>query len=359
MKNRYCSIFPITFFITCSLSLSQLSAQLGGQHIYGFLSQAPSARQAALGNGGMAYGYENSSLIFVNPALVSNNHNYSVSAQHQFQFSGVGNGSVSYVQSMIDSSWTFGVGVQYTDFGTFQGYDEYEINRGEFSALDASLQFSASKQLGPRLHLGTSVKFINSSYENYSSFGMGVDIGAYYYIAEKQLGLAFVMKNLAFQLSSYEEKEQLMPVDFQIGVSKRLEHLPLRFQINYHHLNKWKLINEEENQTDNGFGFGETQQSGLDKFANDFFMHIVFSAELGIGKNEPVYLRLSYNHQKGQALSVDYYRAFTGIGMGVGINIKSVKFDYGYTIAHLAGGMHSLGLSYQFGQTKRKNSLRE
>lgn len=349
----------IAFILTVIFLSQELSAQIGGTHIYGYLSQSPSARQTALGNGAIAYAFPTSSVMFANPALLtSERHNYSASAQHQFQLSGIGNGSVSYAQSLIDSTWTFGLGIQYTDYGEFQEYDEYEIHRGEFSALDAAVQLTASKQIGPRLHIGTSLKVLSSSYELYNSIGIGVDIGALYYIPEQHLGLSFVMSNLAFQLSSYNVEEKGMPADFQVGVSKRLEHVPLRFHITYHHLNKWKLLDDPDNSsTDNDFF--KTEKSKLDVLANDFLSHIVIGTEVGIGQHRPVYLRVSYNHMLGQALSVGYYRGFTGIALGLGINVKGLRFDYGYSIAHLAGGKHAIGLAYAFEQKPKKTALRQ
>lgn len=351
--------FNLTLILLVLIIQGDLKAQIGGDYVYGFLSQAPSARQAALGNAAIAYEYPNSSLIFVNPALISSRHNYSASAQHQFGFSGIGNGSISYVQSLIDTTWAFGLGVQYTDYGTFQAYDEYEILHGTFTALDASVQGTVAKQLSPRLHIGTSVKFISSTYERYNSIGLGVDIGAYYFIPESNLGLVFLMKNLAVQLTTYGEvREKKIPVDFMLGMSKGLEHLPLRFQITYHHLNKWDLLGEEIG-TDLNTILNPNEKSQLDILANNFLAHLVFSAELAIGKNKPVFLRVAYNHAKGETLSVEYYRAFTGISMGLGINIKGVRFDYAYTISHLAGGKHALGIAYQLGGKPKKTTLRD
>ncbi len=357
----YKPLFYAIALILCVLASPdvELNAQSGGKHIYGFLSQAASARQAALGQSTIAYDFSSSSVMFSNPALLSHKHTYSASVQHQFQLAGISNGSVSYTQSLIDTSWAFGVGVQYTDYGTFQKYDEYEINRGDFTALDAAVQLTAAKQLGPHLHIGTSVKFISSSYAMYNSVGLGIDIGAFYFIPEKHIGLAFTMRNLAFQFTRYDlVGEYGVPLDFQLGFSKRLEHLPLRFQITYHHLNKWKLLPEEDKSLP-GSSIFKQEKSRLDIFANDLMSHLIVSAELGIGKKQPVFLRLSYDHFHGQVLSVDYYRAFAGVGLGLGINIKGLRLDYSYTITHLAGGRHAIGLAYQFGKYAMKTELRE
>lgn len=360
MKGIYKKLSTVFLLIISFIGVnSVIYAQeyLGGTQIYGFLSQSPSARQTALGNAAISYAFPTSDVMFSNPALLDSKHNYSASVQHQFQFSDIASGTASYAQSFIDSTWTFGLGIQYLDYGDFQGYDEYEIRHGEFSAMDIAMQGTIAKQIGPRLHIGTNLKFINSTYESYKSTGIGVDIGAHYYIEESLLGFSFLMKNLVFQLSSYNENEKIAPVDFQIGMSKRLEHLPMRFQVTYHHLNKWKLLSDEK-ESGQGSLFDQGEKSALDILANDFLSHIVFSAELGAGKNQPVFLRLSYNHYIGQSLSVSYYRAFTGINMGVGLNIKGLKVDYGYSIAHLAGGRHHLGIAYTFGRKPEKSTLR-
>lgn len=349
----------VTLLVLLALINTELKAQEfpGGTHIYGFLTQSPSARQTALGNAAISYAFPVSDVMFSNPALLSHKHNYSASVQHQFQFAGIANGTASYAQSLIDTSWTFGLGVQYINYGDFRGFDEYEINTGDFSAQEVAVQLSAAKQIGPRLHIGSSLKFINSGYEQYSSTGLGVDIGAHYFIEEQNLGFSFLMSDLVFQMTAFNEREQAPPVDFQIGVSKRLDHIPMRFQLTYHHLNKWKLLQEESGGSADLFDQGK--KSRLDIFANDLMSHIVFSAEVGVGKNEPVYLRVGYNHIAGQMLSVDYYKAFAGISAGLGLNIKGIRFDYGYYIAHLAGGRHHIGLAYSFGRKSGKTELRD
>ena len=61
---------------------------------------------------------------------------------------------------------------------------------------------------------------------------------------DKGWSASLVAKNMGGQLKAYDDNYESMPLDVQLGVSKRLIHTPLRFHatlVDLNHLN-YKLI---------------------------------------------------------------------------------------------------------------------
>jgi hypothetical protein len=119
--------------------------------------------------------------------------------------------------------------------------------------------------------------------------------------------------------------------------------LPFRFSITWHHLNKWNLLYDDPNNEEGiflgGFETGAKEATRTD----NFFRHIIFGGEMMLGKKETLRLRLGYNHQLKQELSITNLRSFTGFGFGV--QVKKFQFDYGTSKLHFGGSSHHLGLS--------------
>ncbi|MGG6495838.1 UNVERIFIED_CONTAM: DUF3308 domain-containing protein, partial [Bacteroidetes bacterium 56_B9] len=78
-----------------------------------------------------------------------------------------------------------------------------------------------------------------SHYDKYSSFAIGVDLGLNYYHQESDFSASLVARNLGGQLKAFEERHEKLPVDVQLGFSKRLSHAPFRLSLTLHDLTHW------------------------------------------------------------------------------------------------------------------------
>ena len=316
--------------------------QTGGNRIYRFLDLSNSARSSALGGTLISAADKDINLSFQNPAVGSFLADQAISFQHQFIFDGIQSGLLGYGQQWKgDSSLFVHAGLQYVTYGDFTQTDEFGNEIGSFSGNDLAIYLGGSYQLYDRLRLGASLKLINSNLDIYHSYGAAVDLGAYYYIPKSRLAIAFVIKNLGSEFISYNnERGSALPVDVQIGFSKRLKHLPFRFNVQFHHLQEWNLLYDVPGEENSFFIQNQNGNNGVD----NFFRHVILSGELLLGKNQQFHLRVGYNHKAKQELSIQNISSVNGFSMGFGINTKKFSFDYASRRVHFAGSTHHLGL---------------
>jgi hypothetical protein len=206
---------------------------------------------------------------------------------------------------------------------------------------------------------GILLQYVQSSLETYTSNGLLVDAGINYRSEDGFNHFAFVIRGMGVQLSRYYEDDEAgrMPVDLQIGYSKRLQHVPFRLSILAHDLNRWDLRYDSPLDEDVGFGFGGEAPKSPSQFGNDVdnvFRHLTFGGEFLIGKEENFMLRVGYNHQRRKELSVVSLRSLAGFSAGVGINVKSFILDYGFAVYHQAGSSKHLGLRVNLNQIGKK-----
>jgi len=154
-----------------------------------------------------------------------------------------------------------------------------------------------------------------------------------------------VIRNLGVQLSRFSDQRQELPIDFQIGYSKRLAHLPFRWMVTMHNIHKWDLRTSLDDQ--NGvivIGQEAAQTSGLSASVDNFFRHLTFGGEFLIGSKQAFRLRFGYDHLRNRELSLDNFMSLSGFSFGFGIKVKKWRLDYGVGRYHLAGSANHIGL---------------
>lgn len=287
--------------------------------------------------------------------------NRSVIFQHNFHFDGIGNmyaGYAGYIkswQSMIHG------GIHYASYGKFIAADEFGNVTGEFKAKDISLEAGLSRQLTDRLNAGVLVRYIQSSLESYRSSGFAIDLGMTYASKNGLSHYAFALKGLGLQFNGYFDGDERgdLPLDLQLGYSIRLKHVPFRFSVLMHDINRWDL--DYESPLDDGTGpiIGEEpkEPSAFGKQVDLFFRHITVGGEFIIGKNEVLMLRVAYNHQRKRELSVVNLRSLAGFSAGAGVNLKKFILDYGFAVYHQAGSSKHLGIRIPFDAWKPKRLI--
>ena len=89
---------------------------------------------------------------------------------------------------------------------------------------------------------------IYSDYYVYNAFGLAIDLSATYVDTLKYWTASFVFRNAGVQLKNYiNNNNEPLPAEALIGVSKRLIHTPLRFNLTYRHLEKFDLSYDDPN----------------------------------------------------------------------------------------------------------------
>jgi hypothetical protein len=133
----------------------------------------------------------------------------------------------------------------------------------------------------------------------------------------------------------------------QVGISKRLKHLPLRFSMVYRYFDRWNILYDDPNSKEQTLFLDNTPtvKSNASIWLDNFARHFVFNGELLIGKKGNFRLRFGYSHLLRKELTIDGYRSLAGFTFGTGIRINRFHLDYGRTNFHLAGGVNQLSIS--------------
>jgi hypothetical protein len=332
-------------FIAVLLIPFILSAQIGGRSVFTFLNTPNSARASSLGGVLISSPDIDISQALDNPAQISESLDGQLSFQHQFVQAGIQAGYVGFAKNIPSKKIMAHGGVKYILYGTFDQTDEFGNLTGSFKGSELALQTGASYLLYDKLRLGANLKFIQSSLEVYRSTGLAIDLGAFYQDTASGFAAGMVIKQAGVQLSAYDETNESLPLDIQIGLSKKLKHLPFRFFATWHHLNRWNLLYDDPNSQEDVF-FGGFQTLRKEPTQTDnFFRHIIFGGEMILGQKELMKLRLGYNHQLKQELTVVNLRSLAGFSFGLGIRVKKFQFDYSNARLHFGGSSHHIGLS--------------
>lgn len=353
----------ISFYIFLGLT-NVLLAQVGGTKVFRFLDMQMPARSAALGGATNAIWDNDVNLSYNNPALL----NASMSKQLAFNYvnyvSDVNYGNFMYAQQ-IKKHFTFGAGLQYFNYGKFDGRDEYDEKTGTFKAADYSLNLSIAKPLNTdsSLSIGATLKSIYSHYEGFYSFGSAVDVGLTYH-SKNNLTISILAKNYGKQWRTYSgvgDKEKL-PSDFQIGISKKVSKAPFRLILLYDQLFKWDLtyVNPQAVNSDiDPFTnkpivktkreiWREKNRALLDKFGR----HLVFGTEVVLTKNFNI--RIAYNIRTGKEMALPDKKSANGLSIGFGLKINKFHISYGFSKYALSGNAHTIGITTNFNYFGKK-----
>jgi hypothetical protein len=148
------------------------------------------------------------------------------------------------------------------------------------------------------------------------------------------------------ELSTYSGTSFGMPVDLQIGISKRLKYLPFRFSIIGHQLHRANVRYDDPNAQQVTDIFGEEIKTNkFSESVDNIFRHVIINGEFLIGKNENLRLRLGYNHLRRKELSLTSFRSLAGFSLGFGVKVNAFKLDYGLGYHHVAGAINHISIS--------------
>lgn len=290
-----------------------LSAQQ--QYTYNFLTLNADARSSSMA-GSVVSLDDDVNLIFYNPAALSTINNVQASIGFYKYLLDINSGTASYAQ-YFKGIGTFGAGVRYVNYGSFDKYDENYQNIGSFGAGDFALSLGYATKYKGNLKLGANVKFIFSSIDEFSSIGLAGDFGAIYSFPEQKLNIGASILNAGAQLKSYNGNYERIPLDIRLGFSKKLEYLPLLFSLG------WCNLADDYNNF-------------FDRFKN-----IIVGGEFNL--NDYVDLRLGYNNVKRQNFKTGSTSALAGFSAGIGIKLQEkYKIDYSFNSLGKVGSEHRI-----------------
>jgi len=217
----------------------------------------------------------------------------------------------------------FGIGSHYLNYGEFKRTDELGNVDGEFGAGNLVLLADYAVKFSQDFYLGVALKFIHSKIAEYSSTAYAADFGLLYMFPQYDLQIGFGVFNVGTVASAFINSKDELPMNYRVGVSKRLAHLPL-------------LINVEGYQ-----------------YLDEDFQFIV-GGEFTV--TPFLFLRVSYNSVgKDQKLGQNGDN-YAGVSIGTGVSLdkavrfqnsfwQKLSFDYSFTSAGNIGNLNRLSVS--------------
>lgn len=287
---------------------------------YNFLKLPVSAHAAALGGDNISIIEDDESMIFNNPALLSSVSDKTINLNYMNYMSGANTASAAF-NRIIKERASVAASAQFIDYGKMKEVDENNVQTGEFSAKDISIAGYFSYMLTDRIAGGITAKFVTSYIGDYNSIAMGVDLGLNYYDPDKEWSVSLVAKNLGGQLKAYDDQYDRMPIDVQLGASKRFAHMPFRISatlVDLNHLD-YKFIN-----------------------------HLVAGADIIISPT--IWVGIGYNFRRANEMKITETDGSSshgaGLSFGAGINLERFKLNLAYGKYHVSSSSILINLAY-------------
>lgn len=287
---------------------------------YNFLKLPVSAHAAALGGDNISIIEDDESMIFNNPALLSSVSDKTINLNYMNYMSGANTASAAF-NRIIKERASVAASAQFIDYGKMKEVDENNVQTDEFSAKDISIAGYFSYMLTDRIAGGITAKFVTSYIGDYNSIAMGIDLGLNYYDPEKEWSVSLVAKNLGGQMKAYDDQYDRMPIDVQLGASKRFAHMPFRISatlVDLNHLD-YKFIN-----------------------------HLVAGADIIISPT--IWVGIGYNFRRANEMKITEADGESshgaGLSFGAGINLERFKLNLAYGKYHVSSSSILVNLAY-------------
>lgn len=298
---------------------------------FAVLKLPASSHVAALGGENISLVEDAPSVGWNNPALFSNVSDCSLGLGFMTYAGGSKLMGAHFVKAFGERH-TGAVSLQYMDFGSMDETDAAGNVLGSFSAKDMVIGASYSYLLSERWTGGATLKTVYSKYADYSSVALAVDLGLNYYDEETDLSLSAAMQHLGVQLKHFDGYAEKLPFGLQVGLTKGLNHLPVRLSVTMTDLTRWNTdfyYNADEGK----IGFGKLLINhfvvGLDVEPADF-----------------LYLSAGYNFRRASELKAAGSGHGAGLSFGGGLRLRRFKAGISYAKYHVAASSLMFNVAY-------------
>lgn len=309
---------PSLAFLLGLLSHGVLSAQASPK-VFEFLHAPPSARAAAMG-GTFVTMTDDASAFYYNPATLNTVDSTQVVFSFRKNLLDINSGFATYATD-IDGIGHVAAGVNYTSNGTFERTDKMGRSLGEFGAGDLDFTVAWGVPLGQGFSAGLAGKAIYSNIEEYNSFALALDGGLLYQDSANHYQVGMSILNLGSQVSSYGLETEPMPLDLQLGVAAQPRGLPLTIALAFSRM------------------FDQPGDNFFSRFSS-------FSVGGEFKISQPLRLRFGYDNRIREDVAFSQRTGLSGFSLGLGVVIKSYRFDY--AINQAISSLHHVSISAMF-----------
>jgi hypothetical protein len=315
---------------------------VGGRSVYQFLNLVTSPRQAALGGKVITLYDSDVNQALFNPATINPEMDNHLAVNYGSLFGEVTYGTAAYAYTYDRHIQTFHAGVNYVNYGSFEGYDEFGTPTNTFTGSEMALSLGYAYNIPfTSIYLGANAKLISSTLESYSSFGAAADFGFLFIDERNDVNWALSVRNVGTQITTFAGTRERLPLEVLIGVSQELDNVPIRWHLTLENLQQWNVAFSNPNRAVGTIDGGSNEEKV--GFINNALRHVIFGVELFPRKS--VNLRLGYNFRRAEELRIVDQRNFSGISAGFGLKMGRLKFNYSYSRYTLAANTSLFGLT--------------
>ena len=266
--------------------LSNYAAAQTGTTAYEFLNIPTSAHSAALGGNAVSMIEDDVTLMFENPALLSNVSNNSLNFDFMSYMSGSLKLSAAFSRQLGQrGNWS--IGAQVLNYGKMPETNASFEELGTFNANDINIQG-------------------------------GLSVG-------------LVAQNLGGQVDPLYEANQKIPFNLVLGISKMLPNAPIRINVDFSDLTHWKK---------SYFAVSGEELSSSKRFLN----HLAIGAEVFPSKQ--TWVALGYNFRRAYEMKVLDSSHWAGFSIGAGLSVKKFKIGLAFAKYHQASSSLLINASY-------------
>jgi hypothetical protein len=320
------------FFLSLALILGSLSAVKAqtGHTGYEFMNIPTSAHSAALGGNNVSIIEDDATLLFSNPALLSNVSDKTLNLNYMSYMQSSNKLSAAFVKQYRErGTWSFAG--QVINYGKMKETTADFEQIGEFSASDIAVQAGYTYMLTDRWSGGVQVKALLSNYGEFKSTAIASDIGLNYFDGDNGISFGLVAQNLGGEVDPLYDKAVKLPFNLVAGMSFDFSNAPIRLSFTMQDLTHW--------DKDYYAVQGEKLSSG-----KRFLNHFALGAD--IFPSSQTWLSLGYSFRRGYEMKVLDSSHWAGFSLGAGLNVKKIKIGLAYAKYHVSSSSFMVNLSY-------------
>lgn len=309
------------------VALPVFAQNIGGKSVFQFAQLPAFAQLSSLGGVNVSVISNDESMHVANPALLRNEMHAQMATSFNSMYAGIKQYGLSGAYFNTSLKTNIAATVQYVDYGSISATDAAGNILGNIRPQDYMMQLAISRKYLKKWHYGFAFKYMNANYGNYKAAAIAMDAGANYYDSAKQFQVGLVMKNMGVVLRDFTPGiSSQMPLDIQLGFSKKLANAPLQFSFTAHHLHQFNILyNDTSFNNENGFpSANDNKGFSFGKLVQ----HFVIAAQGYIGNY--VVINTGYHFLRRKELSIpNTPNGFTGFSLGLDVLLKKWQIHYG------------------------------
>lgn len=293
---------------------------------YNFLNIPSSVTSYGLGGLNISTVNDDVTNIDVCPALLGPEMEKSIGLNYMHYIGGSNFAGVKFANGINEHS-AWGIGLQYFGYGSIKEADTEGIVTGSFSPMDVSFSGYYSHDIAGNWRGGVALKFLYSSYSDYTAMAIATDLAVNYFDPERDQSFSFVIANLGGQVKRFTDSYDRLPFDLRLGWTGSFGTLPVRFSVTAWNLTKWRLPYYET-----GDGSDDNAPELKDSFSSNLFRHLIFGVD--IVPSDKFHLGIGYNYKTRTDMATYNRNFLSGFSLCAGLRVKMFGIGIAFAQPH-------------------------